>query len=136
MGLLILPISQDFVWSNIWISIGVIGLIRIILSICNKFWQMVSAVIWKRSTKKLLSQVKREQSEDDCCICHERLQEFVRLKCSHCYHMNCLMKWLQNNTTCPICRQELGNGYTKIIMKFPSEVDLFEPRGFFQILIR
>ncbi|KAI4463593.1 ring box [Holotrichia oblita] len=30
-------------------------------------------------------------------------------ECSHCFHMHCIMKWLQSqqvNQQCPMCRQE------------------------------
>jgi len=27
-------------------------------------------------------------------------------KCHHCFHLQCINKWLETKTTCPICRSE------------------------------
>mmetsp|Transcript_19761 Transcript_19761/g.44805 ORF Transcript_19761/g.44805 Transcript_19761/m.44805 type:complete len:84 (-) Transcript_19761:211-462(-) len=27
-------------------------------------------------------------------------------KCNHAFHIHCIMKWLEKNNTCPMCRQE------------------------------
>ncbi|VVB16048.1 unnamed protein product [Arabis nemorensis] len=45
----------------------------------------------------------------DCPICLTELSSSVsrmELSCSHVFHTNCLMKWLKENTSCPICRSE------------------------------
>ncbi|KAL5283244.1 RNF115.2 family protein [Megaselia abdita] len=45
-----------------------------------------------------------------CSVCWEDfvLNENVRkLPCMHCYHNNCIVKWLQLNGTCPICRKSV-----------------------------
>lgn len=48
----------------------------------------------------------------DCPICLTELSSAVsrmELRCSHVFHTNCLMKWLKENTSCPICRcEDLG----------------------------
>ena len=53
--------------------------------------------------------------DDDCTICQEAItkgQDFARLHCSnivnHCYHKECILPWLKNNNTCPVCRADLS----------------------------
>ena len=46
-----------------------------------------------------------------CSVCQAPIQvnETIRkLKgCNHKFHINCIDNWLVNNTTCPICRQDV-----------------------------
>ncbi|CAD2220511.1 Ring finger domain containing protein, putative [Angomonas deanei] len=37
----------------------------------------------------------------------KRGSPFIRLYCGHCYHINCLQRWLLQDTHCPICRRKL-----------------------------
>ncbi|KAG8342354.1 Ring finger domain [Trypanosoma vivax] len=43
-----------------------------------------------------------------CGICHDTDTEdndvLVALPCSHCYHMNCIKKWITVKAQCPVCR--------------------------------
>ena len=45
----------------------------------------------------------------DCSICFENKQTGLKLDCCHVFCRKCLEKWLiqENNTTCPICRQNV-----------------------------
>ncbi|KAH8420925.1 hypothetical protein KR222_009841 [Zaprionus bogoriensis] len=47
-----------------------------------------------------------------CSVCWDdfKLDETVRkLPCSHLYHENCIVPWLNLHSTCPICRKSLAN---------------------------
>ncbi|XP_017071858.1 E3 ubiquitin-protein ligase Iruka [Drosophila eugracilis] len=47
-----------------------------------------------------------------CSICWEdfKIDETVRkLPCSHLYHENCIVPWLNLHSTCPICRKSLAD---------------------------
>ena len=47
---------------------------------------------------------------EDCPICMETLDTNVIVThCEHKFHSNCLMEWNLQNTTCPLCRAELGS---------------------------
>ncbi len=50
-------------------------------------------------------------SNDQCSICHEIMNSYVKTDCKHKFHKECLRKWLfetQNcQTNCPICRAEI-----------------------------
>jgi hypothetical protein len=45
-----------------------------------------------------------------CKHCRGQLTErFVRLPCSHKYHIACIDKWFdRNKTDCPLCRHDIG----------------------------
>ncbi|XP_036317364.1 putative RING-H2 finger protein ATL37, partial [Rhagoletis pomonella] len=43
-----------------------------------------------------------------CAICSEVLQssrDRVETPCNHHFHIKCIHTWLENNETCPVCRQ-------------------------------
>ncbi|XP_060675510.1 E3 ubiquitin-protein ligase MPSR1-like [Ziziphus jujuba] len=45
-----------------------------------------------------------------CCICLEDFSagtELLRFGCEHLYHKNCIVKWLENQNSCPLCRRPL-----------------------------
>ena len=41
---------------------------------------------------------------DPCCICLSEDTRCVQTECGHVYHRACILKWLDESTTCPICR--------------------------------
>jgi hypothetical protein len=54
--------------------------------------------------------VKPHEKVELCPICHESFQidPFVNeLPCGHVFHMDCIMKWLKDQNTCPFCRYKL-----------------------------
>ena len=45
--------------------------------------------------------------EESCSVCRDGYaisQEVIELPCNHKFHKTCLLPWLANHTTCPICR--------------------------------
>ncbi|CAG2100337.1 unnamed protein product [Medioppia subpectinata] len=55
------------------------------------------------------------QKNLQCTVCMEdfKVTEKVRLlECSHCYHNDCIVPWLQMHATCPVCRKELTTSRT------------------------
>lgn len=62
----------------------------------------------------------------NCPICYETLNQqqpnFLRLKCNHEFHFNCIFKLLSTNTSynnnCPLCREHIvGQSDDKIIVQ-------------------
>jgi len=51
----------------------------------------------------------KEDSQCSVCLCdYEEEEELRRLpKCNHKFHITCIDQWLNNNSTCPLCRENL-----------------------------
>jgi len=51
------------------------------------------------------------ETSEHCIICLEnyaRGQELISgIKCSHTFHANCLMGWLEKHDVCPVCRKPM-----------------------------
>jgi len=61
---------------------------------------------------------------DECPICLERMnvKNYKALKCSHRYHETCITQWLENNSSCPLCRD------TVIVEKITGELEKLIPK--------
>ncbi|KAK9119364.1 hypothetical protein Scep_017457 [Stephania cephalantha] len=49
---------------------------------------------------------------DSCTICLEDLEidsEVAPMPCSHIFHPSCIVKWLEMNNVCPLCRCKLSD---------------------------
>ena len=54
----------------------------------------------------------KEMEGSECPICLEEMkvgeEEFYEVKvCGHVFHSVCLLGWLENKRSCPICRKEI-----------------------------
>lgn len=50
-------------------------------------------------------------SPEACAVCLEELRagEVVRkLPCGHCYHKQCITRWLQQKAVCPVCQASIA----------------------------
>ncbi|KAH7554522.1 hypothetical protein JRO89_XS12G0230700 [Xanthoceras sorbifolium] len=55
-------------------------------------------------------QVEAASSEECCSICLERVgvgQTASQTPCSHMFHRECILQWLQRDTSCPLCRAQI-----------------------------
>jgi hypothetical protein len=58
--------------------------------------------------------LETDKKFNECIICLEDFndEDIVKeLPCIHVYHINCINKWLsQNSNKCPVCKKEVSNG--------------------------
>uniref|UniRef100_A0A0D9YZG0 RING-type domain-containing protein n=1 Tax=Oryza glumipatula TaxID=40148 RepID=A0A0D9YZG0_9ORYZ len=57
---------------------------------------------------------ERSLSAEDavCCIClakYAHNDELRELPCTHCFHKECVDKWLKINALCPLCKSEIAS---------------------------
>mmetsp|Transcript_28477 Transcript_28477/g.75299 ORF Transcript_28477/g.75299 Transcript_28477/m.75299 type:complete len:214 (+) Transcript_28477:190-831(+) len=51
------------------------------------------------------------EDESECQVCLVAFcagDELLILPCSHSYHRACIVRWLQAQTTCPLCKYDMG----------------------------
>jgi hypothetical protein len=68
------------------------------------------------AARSAIERLKKVTFEDglgsigECIICREEFEdglELTRLPCSHVYHGDCIVKWLEKSHCCPLCRYPL-----------------------------
>lgn len=53
---------------------------------------------------------RQEDGDVGCPICMENFDthdNIFKTKCEHVYHDYCIVRWMLNNTNCPMCRKEI-----------------------------
>lgn len=79
----------------------------------------------RRSSK--LSFWRRHVRKDECCICLENYGQGdticvpISSSCSHMFHEECVVAWLQHNNRCPLCRVDLMKE-TKVVDDPPASL--------------
>ena len=48
-------------------------------------------------------------NDNTCSVCYSEYTEFTggKLNCNHCYHKECILRWLESANTCPLCRKNI-----------------------------
>ena len=65
--------------------------------------------------KSLGSGMQYEENKDedkgDCCICMSKMESGEKLikwtKCNHIFHSHCILDWIPEKPSCPLCREPL-----------------------------
>ncbi|KAH7550306.1 hypothetical protein ACOSP7_024447 [Xanthoceras sorbifolium] len=77
------------------------------LSIDGQPLDMVPA---NESSIQALKKTKVEGCSRQCVICLEEISvgsEATRMPCSHVYHQDCIVSWLEQSNLCPLCRFQI-----------------------------
>lgn len=77
----------------------------------NKIFVLCMGNILGRSKKvyPLLFDKIALEEEECCSICLEKFDDnHVTLPCKHHYHENCIMRWFDDKSDCPLCREKVG----------------------------
>lgn len=51
---------------------------------------------------------EHEGNEDRCAVCLSSGEDTMLLPCTHQFHGKCILRWVDQNFSCPLCRQEIG----------------------------
>ncbi|KAI6226078.1 hypothetical protein M3Y95_00764100 [Aphelenchoides besseyi] len=74
-----------------------------------------------------------EASEDDlkkndtCTVCWETMRSARKLPCGHSFHEVCLRRWLEQDSSCAICRQTLALNLNHILREDGAPVEEVDP---------
>ena len=85
--------------------------------------------------QKLDRKCKLKTFKDDLCKCHykivtkcsiclESLDKIHSTVCNHDFHEECINKWLETKTTCPLCRYVLREHDPGLVMDFGRTLEL------------
>jgi len=59
-----------------------------------------------------------EEDKPSCAICLlELYDESTKLQCSHVYHKHCIIRWLELNRTCPVCRANINYRNIQVLQR-------------------
>lgn len=64
----------------------------------------------RSSIQTLETQKYQGESVETCVVCMEEFSvgvDVTRMPCSHIFHGECIVKWLENSNFCPLCRFEM-----------------------------
>lgn len=66
----------------------------------------------KKTNRKKLEHIENMNKPYECLICLNESTgydfDLRKLPCGHQYHIKCINEWLENNSTCPTCREEIN----------------------------
>jgi len=83
----------------------------------NEFASMFADRPPPPTSRSFIESLERERVDasskllgSECPIClkkYELEDQFIQLKCGHCFHDSCLLPWLEKTCSCPMCRASL-----------------------------
>jgi hypothetical protein len=64
---------------------------------------------------------------DTCTVCWESMRSARKLPCGHCFHELCLRRWLEQDSTCAICRVPLSLNLNHVLREDGGAVEEVDP---------
>lgn len=64
----------------------------------------------RRVSSGILNILKKIDAEPECAVCMcelEKGDEMGQLECGHTFHKECIVEWLGNEASCPMCRVDM-----------------------------
>lgn len=61
-------------------------------------------------TKEITADALQDSKTSDCAVCQDRFEVGSSVKllpCGHCFHEPCIIPWLKQSNSCPVCRAAL-----------------------------
>lgn len=93
----------------IFLNLALLIIILIILHKCSLRNKMLEDKQKEKNFQRFfIDESNIEITENFCSICLEEITDNHKvLTCNHCYHKDCIIKWLNNKEECPNCRKDL-----------------------------
>lgn len=102
-------------WGNIFLSMASLV---ICMQLRHLFYEFQRRLIRHKNYRKVVrnmearfpmaSQDDMTVNDDNCAVCWEKMESARKLPCGHLFHNSCLLSWLEQDTSCPICRVSLN----------------------------
>lgn len=117
-------------WSNIFLSMASLVLC---MQLRHLFYEIQKKLAKHRNYLRIIRCMESRfplateeeliKNNDDCAICWDSMASARKLPCGHLFHNSCLRSWLENDTSCPTCRQSLADDLQ------PEQEGERQPRG-------
>lgn len=92
-------------------NLGWDGLSYIVLKAFVQLWLLwdFGSVLsdYRTNASRLLKSADASTVVDECVVCRMDPYEPVKLPCGHVFCYQCVLRWLAENNTCPICRRNV-----------------------------
>ncbi|XP_013379354.1 E3 ubiquitin-protein ligase AMFR [Lingula anatina] len=102
-------------WSNIFLSMASLVICMQLRYLFHEFQRRVKRhknyqrVVKTMQTRFPIASAEQLQANDDkCAICWEKMKSGRTLPCGHIFHSFCLRSWLEQDVSCPTCREALN----------------------------
>ena len=91
----------------ILILLALVGCCTIFSDIYGRINRSYRAKKRQRLLKELAMNESLNTESKECAICLEAAGKICVLECEHAFHKDCILQWLKESRTCPICRRDL-----------------------------
>ncbi len=87
------------------------------------FASFLSGAVTRNTVVRTYDEVSLLNENPMCSICLTDITiNKKELSCKHKYHKNCINKWLENKSTCPICRKEVTTEVPVLDFTLPNMI--------------